>query len=89
MAIGFQILTHRNGGSLHLKLRGDFDGSSAHELLNTIKRFEGSVGRIFIHTAELKDIHPFGRGVFHNHLSEINPETSLLFTGEHSSDFAK
>ena len=37
MASNFQIYRHRTRDSLHLKLEGDFDGSSAHELINALK----------------------------------------------------
>jgi len=38
MAARFRISIHRNSENLHLKLMGDFDGTSAHELLNVLKR---------------------------------------------------
>jgi hypothetical protein len=45
------------------------------------------VSRIFIHTAGLIGIHPFGKRVFQSHLSEVCPETNLIFTGEHTGEF--
>ena len=36
MASNFRILFHETKDSLHLKLFGDFDGNSAHELFNAI-----------------------------------------------------
>lgn len=36
MASNFRILSYKTRDSLHLKLTGDFDGNSAHELLNTL-----------------------------------------------------
>jgi hypothetical protein len=36
MASNFQIFTFKTKNSLHLKLDGDFDGNSAHELINTL-----------------------------------------------------
>ena len=44
MAANFRIFLHETRDSLHLKLDGDFDGSSAHELFNTLK----NMGLIFI-----------------------------------------
>ena len=38
MASNFQLLSYRNKDSLHLQLYGDFDGNSAYELINTLKR---------------------------------------------------
>lgn len=50
MAARFRISIHRNSENLHLKLMGDFDGTSAHELLNVLKRYSTRTARIFIHT---------------------------------------
>ena len=36
MASNFQIYSFKTRDSLHLKLAGDFDGSSAYELINTL-----------------------------------------------------
>jgi len=38
MANNFRISVHRSSENLHLKLMGNFDGISAHELLNVLKR---------------------------------------------------
>ena len=37
MASNFKIFIHRNDDNLHLRLMGDFDGSSAFELINALK----------------------------------------------------
>lgn len=82
MASNFRILTYRNSDSLHLKLAGDFDGSSACELLKTIERDRSKVSRIFIHCDCLMQINPFSRDVFLGEISELTKEPpSLLFTG--------
>ena len=38
MANNFRIMFHKNRENLYLKLVGDFDGTSAYELIETIKR---------------------------------------------------
>jgi hypothetical protein len=48
MASNFRISTHRNSESLHLKLVGDFDGSSAFELINVLKKNWNGAYRVFI-----------------------------------------
>ena len=89
MACNFKILFHQNCDSVHLKLIGDFDGSSAHELLNTIKTCSTIVNKVFIHTDGLKDVHPFGKGVFHNNFHEVNKQDiSFIFTGENGKSLA-
>jgi len=64
MASNFRIFSHRNSDNLHLKLKGDFDGSSAHQLINTPKEQNGNVSKIFIHTYNLSSMNPFGLEVF-------------------------
>jgi hypothetical protein len=85
MAADFRILIHRNSDNLHLKLMGDFDGTSAHEVLNALKKNCRGASKVFIHTSCLKHIHPFGRNVFHNNLDILNRQPFLLaFTGRNS-----
>jgi hypothetical protein len=54
MAKYFRIAIQRSSDTLHLKLIGEFDGRSAHELLNTIQKNRNGASRIFIHTSSLK-----------------------------------
>jgi anti-anti-sigma regulatory factor len=90
MARNFKISVHRNGERLHLKLRGDFDGTSAHELLSALnKHTNHATARVFIHTSSLSMIHPFGLDVFHGNLSSIKGKSlDLVFTGESASRLA-
>lgn len=89
MAARFRISIHRNSENLHLKLMGDFDGTSAYELLNVLKRYSTRTARIFIHTSGLRNIHPFGLNVFHNNLGALKERSlTLVFTGEHASQLA-
>lgn len=64
MASNFKILVHRNTENLHLTLLGDFDGTSACELLNILKKKCNGADRVFIHTSGLKKIYPFGQSTF-------------------------
>lgn len=83
MSANFRIFVHKNSENLHLRLIGDFDGSSAHELFNVLKSNWIGTSKIFIHTNYLKCIHPFGRGIFHKKLKDLNNRSvSVLFTGE-------
>jgi hypothetical protein len=89
MACNFRILLYKNSESVHLNLTGDFDGSSAHELLNTIRSCSRNVNRVFIHTNGLKDVHPFGEAVFRNHFRDVDKtDISLVFTGENGKALA-
>jgi hypothetical protein len=83
MASNFKILIHKNSESLHLKLMGDFDGTSAHELLNTIKGYGSRIKKITIHTSGLREVNHFGKTVFDNNFSNIrNRFTTFVFTGD-------
>lgn len=89
MAPNFRISTHRNSDNLHVKLMGDFDGSSAWELLNVLKKNSWRVRKVFIHTSSLDNIYPFGRDIFCRNLSELKGySVKLLFTGENAGQIA-
>ena len=89
MAVNFRIHTHLNTDSLHLKLFGDFDGTSAHQLINVLERNCKGTRKVFIHTNCLKEVYPFACGVLHNHLNTIRGQyKSLIFTGDHADTIA-
>ena len=89
MASNFRIFVHRNSDSLHLKLAGDFDGTSAFELLDLVKKNGPGLRKVFIHTSNLKTIHPFGLQVFEKSLSELKGSSfQLLFTGAYAQQIA-
>jgi ABC-type transporter Mla MlaB component len=71
MANDFKIYSHRTESNLHLNLAGDFDGSSALELLNILKENLDNIARVSIDTSNLKKIHPFGRQVFNHKFSRF------------------
>jgi len=88
MASNFRIFLHRNSDNLHIKLRGDFDGSSAHELLNILKAHNGNIKNIFIHTCSLSSVHPFGLDVFQKYCAVNKLPRSLTFTGDYGDTMA-
>ncbi|MBU0987967.1 MAG: hypothetical protein KKH68_12020 [Proteobacteria bacterium] len=88
MASNFKIFIHRNNGSLRLKLMGDFDGSSAFELINTLKAYYGNVVEIVINTGGLASIHPFGMGVFQKNCAISNLTRGIVFTGKYGHAMA-
>ena len=85
MALNFRIVFHRNNGNLKLKLVGDFDGSSAFELINVLKEHCGKVGQVIINTGGLSSIHPFGLGVFKKHCAINKLSCDVTFTGKYES----
>jgi anti-anti-sigma regulatory factor len=90
MAMNFRITVHQNSENLHLTLEGDFDGSSAYELLNALEKRCRFASRAFIHTNGLRQIDSFGSSVFRNHLGELKPCKHMLlrFTGGHAEALA-
>ena len=89
MASNFKISRHRNSDHLHLKLIGDFDGSSAFELIRALENSKAGMKKIFIHTCNLSSIQSFGQEVF---LKNFHIPKSMLpniiFTGEHGDQIA-
>jgi hypothetical protein len=55
MESNFQIFSFKTKDTLHLKLDGDFDGSSAHELINTLIAHSNGLWEIFIDTNNPKN----------------------------------
>ena len=89
IASNFRILFHETRDSLHLKLSGDFDGNSAHELFNALIEHGADFYQIFIDTNDLKTIHSFGRDVFQKKLGSFNEQFSnLIFIGENGHKIA-
>jgi anti-anti-sigma regulatory factor len=89
MASNFKIISYKTRDSLHLKLDGDFDGNSAHELINTLIEHGNRFYQIFIDTNDLKTIHSFGRAVFQKNLAILNKKlNNLIFIGENGHKIA-
>ena len=90
MASNCRIYRHRTKDNLHLKLDDDFDGNSAHELINTLTEYGTGVVQILIDTNDLKTIYPFGRNVFQKNLGRFNKKWNrLIFTGENEHNIAQ
>ncbi len=86
MASNFQITSRRKGSALHLKLTGDFDGTSAMELIHAILEHTGSAQSILVETDGVNDFSPFGQQVFVKTFP-CSPASrqKLIFTGKHGS----
>jgi len=89
MASNFHIFSYKTRNSLHLKLEGDFDGNSAYELLETLKKYSSSFYQVFIDTNDLKTIYSFGKEVFQKKLGTYKKQISnLIFIGENGHKFS-
>jgi len=86
MAFNFNIHSLKTRDCLHLKLSGDFDGTSAHELINALTESGKGIYDIFIDTDDLTSIHPFGIEVFQKNLGLFRtPLQNLVFIGTHGN----
>ena len=89
MSTNFQIQFKKNNGNLHIQPKGDFDGSSAWELINLIHDQYNGKGRVFIDTRNLGQIHPFGSNTFQCRLNpRAIPADRLFFKGEKGFEIA-
>ena len=85
MAHNFKIFTHQTTDNLNINLLGDFDGSSAFELINLLKDNLNGAKRIFIDTNNLKKIYPFGREVFNRNFSKLRDHrVHIQFVGSNA-----
>ena len=88
MASNFSIYCHQNKDNLHLELMGDFDGTSAYELINILKKYRGIAQRVFIHTCFLSSVHSFGLDVFQKNCTIKKLSRVMIFTGEYGNKLA-
>ena len=89
MTNNFQIFVHRDGGSLHLKLNGDFDKNSVYKLLAALKRNCHGASKVYIHTNCLEKISSFGQNIFRNKLNFLGSKSiSVIFVGDNASKLA-
>ena len=77
MASNFRIIFQQKDRDVHLKLSGDFDGSSAYKLVNILERFQVDKRKIFIHTSDISTPYSFGIEIFKTKYSWYK---NLIFT---------
>jgi stage II sporulation protein AA (anti-sigma F factor antagonist) len=86
MASNFQVFCDKNETGMLLKLFGDFDATSAYELIDILKKRSDGSSKVFIHTDGLKNIYPFGLHIFHKSLRIMNGQSArIVFTGNKAS----
>jgi anti-anti-sigma regulatory factor len=89
MASNFGIAIDRNSDGFGLQLTGDFDGTSAYELIDAIKKLPEDTLTLYIYTNGLKTIHPFGLDVFHKFMRSLNGQSAkIVFTGRNASQLS-
>ena len=84
MASNFNFTIQKIGDSLHLKLYGDFDGTSACELTNSLEKYYSKPFHIFIDTNDLKTVHPFGTDLLKKKAGSLK---RFIFIGMKKNEF--
>jgi len=88
MASNFKLFLHETKDSIHMKMCGDFDGTSAYELITAIQNHAPRSNQVYIHTGELSNIYPFGRDVFQNNLGPVKKQSEKIeFVGKYQDSF--
>lgn len=89
MAVNFRIASKElNNQCTALKLFGDFDGSSAWELINLLDENTNKTQKIAINTDGLRAIHAFGLDIFRPKMSRLKKtQANIQVTGRFSEVF--
>ena len=89
MASNFAIHHRRRKRDLHLGLSGDFDGSSAFELVHCLQKALKQNQRIFVHTDRLSNLQTFGCEMFQKQFHSPAPLAArVVFTGAYAPRIA-
>ena len=90
MTNNFKIVLNQQSADLYLRLKGDFDGNAAFELMDIIKKHCRFATTAYLNTDGLKHIYPFGAAVWQSHIGELNPcnHLHLQFSGKHARELA-
>ena len=89
MSKNFRISTQHKKNNLEVNLEGDFDGTSAFELINIIKDYGANFYQIFIDTNDLRTIYAFGRNVLQKNFGDLEKLSNLIFIGENERHLAQ
>ena len=89
MAKNFRMLSDKtHDHSLRIQLKGDFDGTSAHELANLLDTCRASYPKVAIDTEGLSRIHSYGLKVFIIRMKLLRKSwAGIVYTGKHRSSF--
>lgn len=83
MISNFGISVYRHKQNILIKLSGDFDGSSALQLLGLMRNCLKETDKIIIQTDSISSIEPFGLNAFRYNLGSLAKHSmKFVFTGE-------
>jgi len=85
----FQVGFKKIKGDLYVSPRGDFNGSTAWELIRLISKKYNGKGQVFIDTCGLRKICSFGCSTFKHSVNHLRlPLERLFFKGDRASEIA-
>jgi len=85
----FSVQLRKSNGNVHIRPRGDLDGSSAWVLIHMIRENYSGKGRIFVDTQDLNEMHPFGCSILKCELTtQWIPPHCLFFKGQKGFEIA-
>jgi len=83
MSSNFHVEFEKSNGNLLVRPSGDFDGSSAWELVNLLHEQYDGHGQVYIETDNLTVLCPFGCSTFHCRLNRKHlPFERIHFKGD-------
>jgi len=89
MSNNFRVEHKKSNGNLHLRPKGDFDGSSAWDLIHLMREKYDGKGRVFIDTKDLQDVHSSGCSTFRCRFQQGGvPADCLFFKGKKGFEMA-
>ena len=89
MASNFGIAIDKISDGFGLKLAGDFDATSAYELIYAIKKLPEDTVMLYIYTNGLKTIHSFGLDIFHKFMKSLNGQSAkIVFPGHNATQLS-
>ena len=88
MALNFHLFSEQTKDKIHLKLCGDFDGTSAFELIHAVLKHRTGTNKILIDTNDLKTIYSFGKEIFQKNFYTLSRKVDqLTFIGKNKHHF--
>jgi hypothetical protein len=86
MASNFKIGIFEDNGSFELKLDGDFDVTSAYEVIYAIKTLPENAETTYVNTTSLKTIEPSGLDIWNGFLNSLNGRSArIVVTGDYAA----
>ena len=86
MAVNFGITISKNSDGFELILNGDFDATSAYELIFAIKKLPEENVKVYVNTNCLKEIHSSGLDVLNGFMNSLNGQSiRIVMTGHNSN----